>query len=149
MSVTVPVVVNHGVLCWISGCELCCAMLVHHGELYWASGCESWCAMLSQWLWIMCAMLNRTVVNHVVLYWADYVWAMVCYAEPLVINDMSQWFSIMVCYAEPVVVNHGELWCASGCELWYVMMCQWVWIMMYNAEPVVVNHGELWWASNY
>jgi hypothetical protein len=28
-------------------------MVVNHGVLCWASGCESWCVILSQWLWIM------------------------------------------------------------------------------------------------
>ena len=63
-----PVVVNHGVLCWASGCESSCATLrqwyrimvsydepvvVNRDVLYWASGCDSWSVMLSQWLWIM------------------------------------------------------------------------------------------------
>jgi hypothetical protein len=43
-----PVVVNHGVLCW-------------------ASGCESWCAMLNQWLCIMVCYAEPVVVNHGVL----------------------------------------------------------------------------------
>jgi len=61
-----PVVVNHGVLCWASGCESRCVILsqwlwimvwnaepvvMNHGVLYCAGGCESWCVMLSQWLW--------------------------------------------------------------------------------------------------
>jgi hypothetical protein len=40
-----PVVVNHGVLCW-------------------ASGCESLCAMLSQWLWVIVCNTEPVVVNH-------------------------------------------------------------------------------------
>jgi hypothetical protein len=38
-------------------------------------------------------------------------------------------------------VSRGELYCASGCESWCVMLSQWVCIMVYYAEPVVVNHG--------
>ena len=122
-----PVVVNHGVLCWASGCEF------------------------------MCAILNRTVVNYVVLYWADCVLNMVCHAEPLVMNDMSQWLWIMTCYGGPVIVNvcnaeqvvasHSELCWTSGCESWCVMLCQWLWIMVCYAEPVVDNHGVLYWTS--
>jgi len=91
----------------------CLAMqcLLHCSSVYfpcgtWASGCESWCVVLSQWLWIMCAILNRTVVNHVVLYWADFVWVMVSYAEPLVVYHMSQWLWIMASYDYQVDVNH-------------------------------------------
>ena len=56
-----PVVVKHGVLCYASGCEF------------------------------MCAIVNRTVVNHVVLYRDDCDLVMVCHAEPLDMNDMGQW----------------------------------------------------------
>ena len=60
-----PVVVNHGVLCRVSGCESWCVLLskwllimvciaeqviVNHSKFYCASGSESWCAMLNQWL---------------------------------------------------------------------------------------------------
>ena len=128
-----PMVVNYDVLWWTSDCESWCVMLsqwlwimvcyaelvavnhavlywsewlwvmvcnaepvvVKHGVLCWASGCE-----------FMCAIVNRTVVNHV-LYWADCDLVMVCHAEPLDMNDMSQWLWIMTCYGGPVVVNHG------------------------------------------
>jgi hypothetical protein len=36
-------------------------VVVNHGVLCWTSGCESWCVMLSQWLWIMvtrCVLLS-------------------------------------------------------------------------------------------
>ena len=39
-------------------------VILNHGVLYQISRCESWCAMLSQWLVMM-----------------------VCYAEPVVVND--------------------------------------------------------------
>jgi hypothetical protein len=144
-----PVVVNHGVLFWASGCESWCVILslwfwimvsydgsvvVNHGVLFWASGCESWCVILSKWLWIIvcyakpcgcewwCIMLSKMVVNHDVLSWA-------------------QWLGIMMCYAEPMVRNHGLLCCVSGCESWFVLLSQWLWIMVYHAEPVVVNHA--------
>jgi hypothetical protein len=83
-----PVVVNHVVLCW-------------------ASGCKSLCVILSQWLWIMVNYFEPVVVNNVVLFWAsgcESWWVM-----------LSQWFWIMVCYSEPVVVNHGVLCWTSGC----------------------------------
>jgi hypothetical protein len=81
-----PVVVNNGVLCWGSGCELWCVVpcqwlyivlcyaepvVVNHGVLCWASGCESWCAMLSQWLWIMDCYDVPKVVYHFELCWAS------------------------------------------------------------------------------
>ena len=49
----------------------------------------------------------------------------------------------MVNYAEPVVVSHGVQCCASGCELWCVMVSQWLLIMDYFAVPKVVNDGVL------
>jgi hypothetical protein len=113
MSNAERVVMNHGVLCWASGCESWCVMLCQGCESWCVmlcQGCESWCVMLSQWLWVM-----------------------VCNAVPGV------W--IMVCYAEPVVVNHGELWWGRGCESLCVMLRQWLCIMVCYAEPVVVNHG--------
>ena len=60
---------------------------------------------------------------------------------------LSQWVWIMVCYAEPVVVNHCELCWASGCETLWVMLRYWFWIIVSNAEPVVVNHCVLCWAG--
>jgi hypothetical protein len=64
----------------------------------------------------MCAILNQTVVNHVVLYWADCVWVMVCHAEQFVMNDMSQWLWIMVRFAgikhhdSQPLAHHNSLW---------------------------------------
>ena len=157
-----PVVVNHGMLCWVSCCELCFAILVNHVELFWASGCKSCFVMRCQWLWVM------------VSYAVPGVWIMVCFAKPsdceswrallskVVVNhDMlywAQWLRIMVCYSEPVVVNHGLSCWASGFEwrfamlsqwLWIIviMLSQWLWIMVYHAEPVVLNHGVLFWTS--
>ena len=81
-----PVVVNHGVLCWTSGCESCCVMLwqwlwimvrynepvgVNHGVLLWGSGCESWWVMMSQWFWIVVCYAEPMILNHVVLLWAS------------------------------------------------------------------------------
>ena len=43
-SYTMPVVVNHGVLCG-------------------ASGCESWCVLLSQWLLIMMYIAEEVILN--------------------------------------------------------------------------------------
>jgi len=47
-----PVVVNHGLLCWGSGCEL-------------------WFIILSQWLWIKVYYSEPVIVNNVVLFWAN------------------------------------------------------------------------------
>jgi hypothetical protein len=98
-----PVVVNHAVLyqaewLWVMVCNAE-PVFVNHGVLCWASGCES-----------------------CVLYWIEQLWIMLCYTEPivchaelLVVNHMSQWLWIMECNTEPVVVNHGVLCWASGC----------------------------------
>jgi hypothetical protein len=42
---------------------------VNHGELCYASGCKSRCAMLSQWLWIIVNYAQPVVVKHYELYW--------------------------------------------------------------------------------
>ena len=46
-------------------------VVVNHGVLFWASGCESYCVILSQWLWIMVIYAEPVVVNHGVLFWAS------------------------------------------------------------------------------
>ena len=62
----------------------------------------------------------------------------VCYAKPMVVNHcamLSGCVGIMVCCSEPVIWNHGvnavavgvnngELCCASGVELCFVILCQ-------------------------
>ena len=64
------VVANYGVMLrqW---CEPWCVTLnrvvVNHGELCFCSGCESWCAMKSQWLCIMSSYDEQVIVNHGVL----------------------------------------------------------------------------------
>ena len=143
--------VNHGVLCWASGCELCRVMLSQWLWLwimlcYAEPGCyESQCAMLSQWLQIIANYAEQVVVNHVVLCWVGGCesWCFLCWAsgcESWCVM-MSQWLWIMDCHAVPKVVNHGELCWASGCESWCVMLSQWLLSMVFYAEPVVVNHG--------
>jgi hypothetical protein len=103
--------VNHGVLCWASGCESCRVMLSQWLWLwimlcYAEPGCyESQCAMLSQWLQIIANYAERVVVNHVVLCWVGG-----CESCRVMLNH---WLWIMVCYAEPVVVNHVLCW-ATG-----------------------------------
>ena len=86
------------------------------------------CVLLSQWLWIMVCYAEPVVVNRGVLFWA-----IGCESWCAMLN---QWLCIMVCYAE-----------ACGCESWCVILRQWLWIMVCYAEPGVVNHSELWWAS--
>jgi hypothetical protein len=114
-----PVVVNHGVLCW-------------------TSGCESWCVFMCQWFLIMLHYYhdNNNGVRGVV-----FTTIIPSY------RGGNRWLWIMVCYAEPVVVNHGLLCWASGCELLCVILCQWLWILVYYSGLVVVNHGVLCWAQ--
>jgi hypothetical protein len=109
--------VNHGVLCWVSGCELWCAMLVNHGELYWASGCESWFAMLCQWLWVM------------VSYSVPGVWIMVCNAEPWftatgsALHSMiyNHWLSITHHNSQPLA-QHCNTWLTTTCSALHTMI---------------------------
>ena len=46
-------------------------------------------------------------------------------------------------YAEPIIVNHDEVWLASLCESWCVIMSELLSIILCYVEPVVVNHGVL------
>jgi hypothetical protein len=106
VSYAEPVVVNHDYTLWLTPTGSAKLTMTHnhlltthimiHNQLlritphdsqslaqdYTPSGCESWCAMMCQWVWIM------------------------------------------VCYAEPVVVNHGLLCCTKGCELWRLILSQ-------------------------
>jgi hypothetical protein len=97
---------NHGVLCWVSGCESCCGMLsqwqwimvryavsvlLNHGVLCWDNGYESYCAMLSQWLWIIVWYAESVLVSRGALWWAS------SYESCCVL--LNQWFWIMLCYA--------------------------------------------------
>jgi hypothetical protein len=112
---------------WMIDCHAV-PKVVNHGDLCWASGCESWCVILSQWLWIMvwyarpssceswCIMLSKVVMNHDVVCWA-------------------QSLGIMMYYAEAMVVYNGVLCWASGCESWFVILSQWLWIMVWYSEP--------------
>ena len=55
---------------WIKGCYAG-PVVVNHGLLGWDSGCESLCILLNQWLWIMMCYAEPCVVNHGVLFWAS------------------------------------------------------------------------------
>jgi hypothetical protein len=144
----VPVVVRHGVSCWVSCCE-------------------SWYVMLNQWLLIMVCNVEKVIVkygelccvsgyelcrallgNDDELYWASgceswcairsqWFLIIVGYAEPLVGNQgviLSQSLWNMVCYAVPVVESHDVTWVwilmcfaePSGCELWCVIPSHWL-----------------------
>jgi hypothetical protein len=72
---------------------------------------------------------------------SNWLWITVIDAEAVAVSHIS--------YAESVVVNHGVLFCAIGCESWWVMLSQWLWILVSYAEPVVVNHIVLYWANGY
>ena len=74
-------------------------------------------------------------MKYSVLYWFEWLWIMVCYTEPVVINHGVLYWA--------VVVNHGVYCWASDCESWWVLLCQWWWIMMCYAESVVVNNAVL------
>ena len=139
-----PVLVNHGEVCWASGCESCWGMqsqwFVNHGVLCCTNGRESWRVILCQWLRIM-----------------------LCYTESFVGNHDVK--------AVPVGVNHVMLFWVirweSRCELsasryesWWVMLGHWLWITVCYAEPVLVNncvmlsrmcgnHDVLCWASGW
>jgi hypothetical protein len=39
-------------------------VVVDHGVLYGVSGCESWCALLNQWLLAMLCIAEQVIVNH-------------------------------------------------------------------------------------
>jgi hypothetical protein len=92
---------------------------------------------LCQWLWIMVCYSRQEQVA-----WNHHV-----HAVPVGVNHggfsldsccesrcamLSQWLWIIVKYAEPVVVKHCELYWASGCESYCVMLRR-----MYG------NHGVL------
>jgi hypothetical protein len=111
----------------------------------------------------MCAILRRTVVNHVVLYWADCVWVMVCHAEQLVMNDMSQWLISFITscstwhtITQTQSAQYQTIWFTTvrfriphmihnhwvsithhcqGCESWCVMLSMWWWIMLCYTDP--------------
>jgi hypothetical protein len=148
-----PVVVNHGVLFCAIGCEswwiILSRMFVNHGLLYWGDNYESRCAMLRRWLWIMMGYDEPSGCES---YWVcrtsgceswfimlnRWLWIMVSNAEPV---------DIMFCYAGPEVVNHGELWWATGCVYWCVMLSQLLYTMVCYTELVVLNHAVSFWTS--
>jgi hypothetical protein len=105
-----PVVVNHGVLFWASGCESCCVILsqwlwimvcyaelvvVNHGVLCWASGGESWCVMLSQRLWIK---VHTKTHNH---------WLSIAHhdSQPLAQHN-TPWFTTTSTALHTMIHNH-------------------------------------------
>jgi hypothetical protein len=141
-------------------------VVVNHGVLWWASGCESWWAMLSHLLWIMVCYAEPVGVNH--SHWHSINtmihnhWLSIAHydSQPQAQNN-TPWFTTtgkyhnslrfttIGCYDEPVVVNRGELCWAICCESWCAMLSQWVWIMMCYTEPVVVDHVVLFWESTH
>jgi hypothetical protein len=60
-------VVNYAVLCLSIMVSYIEPVTVNHGLLCYASGCESWWVMLCQRLWIMACYSEPVVVNHDVL----------------------------------------------------------------------------------
>ena len=97
-----PVVANHCVLFWASGCESCCysePVGVNRGGLCWPRGCESWWVMMSKWLWIMLCYDELVVLHE-----DEICWASGCESWYTI---LSQWMWILVCNSQPVVVNQG------------------------------------------
>ena len=146
-----------------SWCVMLRPVVVNHGVLCWASGCESWCVILSQWFWtsetVVCVLYGVLCLSQwlFMLCYSDGVlcWASGCeswllyYAEPVIVNHGVLCLFVNHCVILPVVVNHGVvmlsqwLWImvcyaeAVCCESWCVILRQWLWIMVCYAEPVV------------
>jgi hypothetical protein len=154
-----PMFVNHGVLCYASGCESWCAMLrlwscTHHNSQPLANHISSWLTKLAknnkQWFTITSSgplaqqntpyfKITDSAQHHVLQ--TDEIWlASGCELWWVM---LSQWVWIIMCYAERIVVNHVVLCWTSGCESWSVMLSQWSWIMFCYVESVVVNHVVL------
>jgi hypothetical protein len=125
------VVVNHDVLFCASGCESWCVMLskwlwimvfskTHHDS-------QPLAQHYTPWFTITCSGLHTIIYIHWFSITHDNSHPLAQYYIP---SMMSQWVWIMVCYAEPVVVNHGLLCCTKGCELWRLILSQWLWIMV-------------------
>jgi hypothetical protein len=157
-----PMVVNHGLLSWASGCESCCVMLsqwlwitmcyskpvvMNHGVLFWASGCESCCVVLSQWLWITVIMLSQGFESWCVILnqWLFHNhWFGIAHhdSQPLVQHNHRD--------SQPLAQNNTTWFTTTGLTIAHhdsVMLSQWLWITMCYSKPVVMNHGVLFWAS--
>ena len=39
-------------------------VVMNHGVLYGVSGCESWCVILNQWLLVMVCIAEQVIVIH-------------------------------------------------------------------------------------
>jgi hypothetical protein len=154
------------------------AVVVNHGELCWASGCESWCVILSQWLLIMFTMTHNHSdqyitpwftttgsVWHTMIHnhWLSITrhnsqplaqhynpWLATCHTEPVVVNHgviyWSEWLWVMVCNAETVIVNHGVLFWAIGCESYCVILRQWLSITPHDSQPLA-QHYTPWFTT--
>jgi hypothetical protein len=86
-TIAEPVVLNHGVLCW-------------------PSGCESWCALMSQWLWIMVCFAEPVVVNHGVVCWTS---GCESWWHRITHSDSHHWLSIANHDSQPLV-THSTAW---------------------------------------
>jgi hypothetical protein len=82
-----PVVVNHGVVCW-------------------PSGCESWWGMLRKWLLIMLCYAEPVVVNHCAML-SQWLSIMVCYSEPVVVNHGVHYLQPLAQYSMPLFTTFG------------------------------------------
>jgi hypothetical protein len=119
--------------------------VVNHVVLCLANGCESW-RIMCQWLWIMLCYAEPIVGNHELnVVPVDVNHVVLCCTSAVVLC----WASRLESWCEPVSVgvNHGELCWSSGYESWCVMLYKWSWILERYAQPVVVIHVVLYLAN--
>jgi hypothetical protein len=150
-----PVVVYHGELCWVSGCESWCAMRYHDSQLldqyntpWFATIGSAYLTMIhNHWISIthhdshpLAHYHHSSSFTTTVLWWASG-----CVSWCLM---LSQGMWIIVCYAEPIVVNHAVLCWASGWESWWVIVIKW-WLSIthYGSQPLA-QHKTPWFTTN-
>jgi hypothetical protein len=108
------VVVNHVVLFWTSGCELCCSpWFITTGSAYLIMVHNQWHRITHH--------DSETLAQNSPTWFTTTGSAVI----------LSQWLLF------------GVLSWAIGCDSWWAMLSQWLWIIVFFSEPVVVNHGEI------
>jgi hypothetical protein len=130
-------------------------VIVNHGVLFWVSGCESWCAMLSQWLWIMVSITSHNsqpLTQHYTPWFTTFgrAWQSMIHNHWLRIthNESQPLAQLNTTWLSTTGSAYGLLYCAKGCELWRVTLSQWLSVMVCYTEPVDVTHGEIYCASS-
>jgi hypothetical protein len=99
VSYAEPVVANHVGPCWASGCVSRSPWL--------ATNCSALPTMIPNHLHSITHHDSEPQAQHSKSWFATTVSVWQCVI-------LSQWLWVIVCYAEPVVVNHGELCWATG-----------------------------------